>query len=118
MGFLWMMPTRASPTMLYRSSPSTMRGQKRWSTNWPPASLPPSKYLPTPLEVHVPDLSVLPLTQNSMNSPTVCSSAWLSLASMSSNNSSSAHDLSPNFSQYSPDFSLMIQMPSPAEPRF
>ena len=67
------------------SAPSTMRGQKRWSTSWPPASLPPSRYLPTPgamgdtmgdtmdhgqkkhhgqlrktrpLEVHSPDLSV------------------------------------------------------------
>ena len=34
---------------LGKPSPSTMRGQKRWSTNCPPASLPPSKYFPSPL---------------------------------------------------------------------
>merc|ERR1712085_208913 len=56
--------------------------------------------------------------QNSRNSATVCSSTWLSLASIKTKTSSSAASLSPNVLQYSPDFNLMIQMPSPAEPRF
>ncbi len=33
------------PNISPRCWPSTIRGQKRWSTNWPPASLPPSRYL-------------------------------------------------------------------------
>ena len=40
-GFLWMIPVQVSPIIFIRISPSTMRGQKRWSTNWPPAALPP-----------------------------------------------------------------------------
>ena len=98
-GFLWMIPTSFGPIMLYRSSPSTMRGQKRWSTICPPAALPPSKYLPFPLEVHVPDLSVRPAMHHSMNSATVCSSAWLSFASIKSSTSLSPQLRSPKVEQ-------------------
>merc|ERR1719201_160112 len=98
-GFLWMIPTSFGPIMLYRSSPSTMRGQKRWSTSCPPAALPPSRYLPVPFDVHVPDLLVRPLRHHSMNSATVCSSAWLSFASINERTSLSPHTRSPNFEQ-------------------
>jgi len=40
-GFLWMIWKSASLTMSMRTSPSEMRGSRRWSTSCPPASLPP-----------------------------------------------------------------------------
>ena len=68
--------------------------------------------------VHVPDLSVRPLRQNSTNSAHVWNSWWLSFASIMSSIQSSSHVAAPKDGQYSLSLSLMIQMPSPDEPRF
>ena len=116
-GFLWMMPTSFGPTQ-YRSSPSTMRGQKRWSTSWPPASLPPSRYLPTPFDVQVPDLSLRPLMQNSMNSAHGVLLLVVVVGLHHVSTSSSSHSAAPKSGSSSRSLSLMIQMPSPDEPRF
>merc|ERR1719472_707627 len=97
--------------MLNRNSPSKIRPQNAWSVICPPAALPPSRYLPVPLLVQVPDLSVRPLMHHSMNSATVCSSAWLSFASINESTSESSQDRSPKEPQYLPSFNLMIQIP-------
>merc|ERR1719473_1350080 len=138
-GFLWMAIWQVSPAIRMRTSPSSMRGSRRWSTSWPPASLPPSRYLPGNVDFHSPAPSAVgPPTQKVMNSLTVWYSTWLSFISISFSQSSSPSDASVSTERPSSDalsvlagYSLkgtselssflasqQSQMPSPAEPRF
>merc|ERR1719331_3687297 len=72
-----------------------MRGSSRWSTSWPPASLPPLRYSPGKVDFHSPAPSAFgPPSQKIMNSLTEWNSTWLSFISISLSQSSSPSDLS------------------------
>merc|ERR1719473_711038 len=138
-GFLWTAIWQVSPAMRMRTSPSSMRGRRRWSTSWPPASLPPLRYWPGKVDFHSPAPAPSdPSLQKTRNSLTVWYSTWLSFISMSFSQSSSPSDLSVSTERPSSDAlsdlagysvkgiielssflaSQHSQMPSPAEPRF
>mmetsp|Transcript_122897 Transcript_122897/g.348355 ORF Transcript_122897/g.348355 Transcript_122897/m.348355 type:complete len:270 (-) Transcript_122897:306-1115(-) len=89
-----------SPTICMRTSPSSMRGRRRWSTSWPPASLPPLKYWPGKVAFHSPAAPPGPSTQKARNSPSGWNSTWLSFISMNLSMSSSSRSSAPRDPQY------------------